>query len=42
MGWAWVVLAVAGLVGLCWIWLAWRLDRLEVLTFRGQAPRRSG
>jgi len=31
---AWVGLALAGLLGGLWIWLAWRLDTLERLIFR--------
>jgi hypothetical protein len=42
MGWAWAALIVAGLIGLLWVWLARRLDRLEVLIFRGPPPPAGG
>ena len=34
------VVVLAALFGLQWIWLAWRLDRLELLA-RGRFRRRS-
>jgi len=38
MAWVWATLAAAGLLGLQWVWLAWRLDRLEVLFRSGPPP----
>jgi hypothetical protein len=36
---AWLTLAAVGVVGMAWIWAAYRLDRLEVLFRSGPPPR---